>query len=164
MTTTSTELDTLRAMTKNCLDVWHQTVGIGPCSVCHGRGVVPRFAWLWEECFCRVSPCRQCRIETLRQDHSLACHRCTGTRLVARNPTSDEIEDELNDLVLVKWGIDAYVAIKAYPGKQLLIITELNASPDEWKGEFDYQNEYEGTDPRDCRLQALLALAQGETE
>ncbi len=145
---TSTALDTLRAMEKDCPEcngkgVQRYDVGESlSCETCHGSGTIPRFAMMWS----------YCKHEQISNEVKLTltvtmCPHCPDTGRFPRTPTSDEIEDALLEMLA------PYHQGVVKTDKRFMIYVGVEDSPVIY-----------GTDPRDCRLQALLSLAQGETD
>lgn len=152
MATTSTEqpFDTLRAMTKVCPccggkgDHPTEYPSPAPCLQCNGTGSVPRFAMMFETK-------HQSWIGPTEPRIVLGvCDRCDESLvLVDRTPTSDEVEDALMELS------GGYEVVPEGDGCRLW------ADPD-WHETLLIDEV--GTDPRNARLKALLALAQGDSE
>ena len=127
------------------------------CLNCQGTGLVPRFPMMWENCSCiwdeqeharkgYIGPrCDQCIWTSGGADHSPSCFQCNGTRRISRTPTSEEVEDAL------------------YASTWAIRITRTSIKDSVWELTFNHGN-VEGTDPRHCRLLALVALAQEKND
>ena len=153
----TTELDALRAMTVACpcIDGTQcnfcematyrdgpdlERVCIPECTNCHGSETVPRFAFMWENC---PSAIRHAVADSL----SVKCRECKGTRLTPRTPSDAEIEDALLEM-------RNYFMQRCHGHISIYFVNEIR----------DDTGPTEGTNPRDCRLKALVALAQEATE
>jgi len=121
------------------------------CEHCHGNGTIPdpRVRDLvWGKCFWGYSE------HGYRADDHKDCYCCKGTRLVPRTPSSDEVEDALMGMVESEW-------IKKVSAGIYSIEVEWTISVDETHVQYPVYGT-EGTDPRDCRLKALVALLEAE--